>query len=59
MNNWNNYVFVYRDFLGVWHEARNPVFIASHKDCIAIEKTALRKGSVKEHLKRLNQNRKG
>ncbi len=47
-NNWNDYTFIYRDSLGHWNVAKNPVFIAEHKYCKAIPKALGEK-----HLKKL------
>ena len=38
MNNFDEYYFVYKDSLGEWNSATNPVFIAEHKYCRAVKK---------------------
>lgn len=37
--NWEDYTFIYKDSLGTWNIATNPVFIAEHGCCMAIKKT--------------------
>ena len=41
MNDFNNYFYIYKDSQNKWCEAKNPVFIASHTHCRAIEKSEL------------------
>lgn len=53
-NNFSNYVFIYLDANGIWNQATNPVFIAEHKQCRAVEKAVLPYGSVKIYLENLN-----
>ena len=36
MNEFDNYVFIYKDSFGIWSECKNPQFIARHKCCRAI-----------------------
>lgn len=37
--NWEDYVFIYEDSLGMWNVATNPVFIAEQSKCKAVLKT--------------------
>ena len=38
MNDWRKYDFVYQNSFGHWNICLNPVFIAGHKNCVAIPK---------------------
>jgi len=53
MNDFNKYYYIYRDATGRYNEARNPIFIAQHKDCYAIEKAKVR--DIKKYLKIKNK----
>ena len=51
----SSYFFFYKDGLGKWNEATNPVFIASHKYCRAVpQKAVLEFCTGKELLRYLN-----
>jgi hypothetical protein len=50
--NWNDYHYIYKDSLGRWNQTRNPVFIASHTNCKAIEKAIA--PDIHKYLRKLN-----
>ena len=51
----SSYLFFYKDGLGKWNEATNPVFIASHTHCRAVlQKALLEICDKRELLKYLN-----
>lgn len=56
MNNFENYYFIYEDSHGRWNQAKNPVFIAEHKACRAIEKYKVT--SIGAYLQKLNKKEK-
>jgi hypothetical protein len=39
----NDYYFLYKNSLGEWRDAINPVFIAKHQYCRAIPKEVIKK----------------
>lgn len=39
MNNFDNYLFIYKDSVNNWNECTNPTFIAMHRCCRAIKKS--------------------
>lgn len=54
-NNFNNYIFIYKDSHNKWNECTNPRFIAEHNCCRAIEKAVIRGGDVERYLKKINK----
>lgn len=56
MNNWDKYVFIYRNAIGNWREDKDPVSIAIHLRCRAIKRKKLleRFSSVSQFINRAN-----
>lgn len=58
MNDFNQYVFIYKNSFNYWGIATNPVFIASHSNCIAIKRNDIIEthyNSIKEFMESLNE----
>jgi hypothetical protein len=53
MNNFNEYQFIYADMDYNWQTCTNPIFIAKHKLCRAIQE----KINIKELIILLNKNK--
>jgi len=53
MNHFNNYHYIYKDSQGTWDEATNPVFIAKHTNCRAIDKALVK--DIKTYLQLKNK----
>lgn len=52
MNEFDNYYFIYKNSMGTWDEAKNPVFIASHTHCRAILKSQVK--NIRYLISKLN-----
>ena len=52
----SEYVFVYRNSFGDWNVATNPVFIAEHKDCIAIKRDDIKE--IRKYIPRYHKDGK-